>query len=273
MNIIRTCFISFLVAGSSLVTVCEVIAADSMLSADEWKFSAEIYGFLPDVEATSPSGDTIEIDIDDLLSNLDFTLQGIVGARKGKFLFMADLFYYKGSGGADVTTTKPLGITGQEKLTEELDIDMKNYFMTFSGGYNLLHTDKSSMDVLLGARYFKLDQEVELDLTYAVTLPISNRTFLIQASENLTVKDHVWDAVIGVRGDVALNNDWYLTYHADYGGGDSDHTWQAYGAIARKFYWGDVTVGYRHLEYEFDDTDFIAEMEYDGPMIGARLYF
>ena len=78
MNIIRTCFVPLLISGSSLVPIGEVIAADSMSSADEWKFSAELYGFLPDVEATTPSGDTIEIDIDDLLSNLDFTLQGML---------------------------------------------------------------------------------------------------------------------------------------------------------------------------------------------------
>jgi len=273
MNIIRTFFISLLVAASSQMIVGQAIAEDAMSSADEWKFSAAIYGFLVDVETTSPSGDTIAIDFDTFLDNLDLYFSGALDARKGKLLLMADFFYYKGSGDADLTTTKPSGITGQKKLTEETDIDMKNYFITFAGGYNLLKTDKASMDILLGARYLNLDMDVELDVSVETNLPISDRDIIKQAAGNLSVDGDVWDAIVGVRGEVTLNKDWYLAYLADYGGGDSERTWQVYGAVSRKFGWGDVMLGYRHLEYEFDDAEFIKELEYDGPVVGAKFYF
>lgn len=56
------------------------MAADAA-SSDEWQFSAEIYGFLPDVEATSTSGDSMEIKIDDLLSGLDAYFSGALSLR------------------------------------------------------------------------------------------------------------------------------------------------------------------------------------------------
>ena len=140
MNFIRTLLISLLMAASSQMIAGQAIAADSMSSADEWEFSAAIYGFLVDVETTSPSGDTIEIDFDTFLDNMDLYFSTALEARKGKFLLMADFFYYKGSGDADLTTTKPVGIKGQEKLSLETDIDMKNYFC-------LLYTSDAADDL------------------------------------------------------------------------------------------------------------------------------
>lgn len=51
--------------------------------------------------------------------------------------------------------------------------------------------------------------------------------------------------------------------------GDSDLTWQALGGIAYHFSWGDVTLIYRYLDYQFQSGVEIRDLSFSGPAIGV----
>jgi hypothetical protein len=83
----------------------------------------------------------------------------------------------------------------------------------------------------------------------------------------------VWDAVIGVRGYLNLDDKWYLPYHLDIGTGQSDLTWQASAGLAYRFDWGDVSLQYRHIDWQFDSSSRLDNMNFSGPLLAAKFQF
>lgn len=94
------------------------------------------------------------------------------------------------------------------------------------------------MDIIAGARYFYLRENLGLKINIA-SLNVFDRS--------VTVSDHVWDAIVGVKGHVNLDAKWYLPYNVDIGAGDSDLTLQAMAGVGYRFDWGDVLLTYRYL--------------------------
>lgn len=117
--------------------------------------------------------------------------------------------------------------------------------------------------MLGGVRYFVLD----LDMTLKLGVLNTSRTARISES------DSVWDDVVGIRGEVELQDRWYLPYHLDIGTGDSDSTWQAIVGVGYQFGWGDLMFAYRHLDYDFKSGFPLSDTSIGGPGLGARIYF
>ncbi len=84
---------------------------------------------------------------------------------------------------------------------------------------------------------------------------------------------HVWDGIVGVRGQVNLSDKWYLPYHMDMGTGDTDFTWQVLGGIGYRFRKVDAQVGYRYLDWDFDDNDVFNDINMKGLYGGVRFRF
>ena len=85
--------------------------------------------------------------------------------------------------------------------------------------------------------------------------------------------DEQLDGIVGLRGKIQLNENWYLPYHADIGTGDSDLTLQLFAGIGYRFGWGDIKLGYRYLKYELDDDALLEELEVYGPLLGVGFRF
>ena len=83
----------------------------------------------------------------------------------------------------------------------------------------------------------------------------------------------VWDGVIGVRGSVDLNENWFLPYHADVGAGQSDLTWQAMGGVGYRFGWGELILAYRYLEWDLMSDRRLDTISFSGPGLAAKFYF
>lgn len=71
-----------------------------------------------------------------------------------------------------------------------------------------------------------------------------------QSDRKLSETVDLWDGILGVKGRLALNDRWFLPFYADVGTGDTDLTWQAFGSVGYEFDWGEVSLTYRHLEYD-----------------------
>ena len=102
---------------------------------------------------------------------------------------------------------------------------LTGWILTPSVGYNLLQTERIQLDVLAGARYLYLKADAKID--FSAPLP--------SIKKRDTVSGSGWDGIIGVKGYVNLNKNWYLPYYADIGTGSSNMTWQLFGGVGYRF--------------------------------------
>ena len=62
---------------------------------------------------------------------------------------------------------------------------------------------------------------------------------------------------------------WYATFHGDVGTRDSDATWQVLGAVVYRFDHLDAVLGYRYLDWEFDDEP-VEDLNLSGIFAGVK---
>jgi len=55
----------------------------------------------------------------------------------------------------------------------------------------------------------------------------------------------------------------------DVGTGESDLTRQGVGGLGYSFHWGDVLATWRYLDYKFKSGKKVADLSFNGPMIGV----
>jgi hypothetical protein len=94
------------------------------------------------------------------------------------------------------------------------------------------------------------------------------------ASGNISQRADLWDAIVGVRGQVRSDGGhWTIPYYLDAGTGSSRITWQALVGVAYAFGWGDVVLAYRTLSYDQSDDKLLQNFRFSGPAIGATFRF
>ena len=227
-----------------------------------WQYKAMIYLWLPTINAETPTGDSLEIDLETLLKNLDGAAMLAFEGSKGRWTAHADLLYFGISDDDTNDITIPLGPINIEK-TIDVDVEMSSWVVNLTGRYELLETDSSHVALLAGARYFYLDLSLGID--------VANPTVAeLLVGQTLSGSDDVWDAVVGITGEHQLKDKWKMNYKFDVGGGGSDLTWEAVAAVSSDYNWGELHMGYRYLHYDFDSSfDLLSELDVDGPYIGA----
>jgi hypothetical protein len=244
-----------------LVTVMPArAAAEETAQKDGWQFGANLYMWMPTFGGKSASGDTIKIDFGDLLKDLEFTYMGGVEARNGRWHITTDVIYMKLKQDNDGKVTLPLGID----LKADATVKLQAWVVTPAVGYTLLDTEKVRMEALAGARYLWLKPELDLH----VTGPLQSRQKKISDSGD------VWDGIVGVRGNVNLDKNWYLPYYVDLGTGDSNITWQwmaGFGCKVSKVV--DVVATWRYLYWKFDDNKVLSHLYINGPLVGVKVRF
>lgn len=232
-------------------------------SSDDWRFGFALYGYLAAIGGELENGKDFDVGFDDILDNLDFALMGMGAAFKGKWSFMADVIYMDVQ--ADKAATLSLPLTSRITVNQNVkaDMEMQSWIVTPTVGYELLDRDKFQLSVTGGLRYMWIKTKLEVKR--------SNR---FRYRENkVSDSQSNWDGVVGVRGQILLNDKWYLPYYADVGTGDSDLTWQVFGGLGYRFKHFDLVGGYRHMQWDFDNDYIIDNMYVSGPMIGAVFMF
>ncbi len=230
-----------IVALILVVFAAQSAAEENTIKTNEWKFGAEIYLWGASIGGKSASGGDIDIGFDDLIDDLKLGFMGAAQVRKDKWSFTADAIYLDVEG-------------NQGGLIRE--VDLYGWVVTPSVGYNVIETEKGSLDLLAGARYLWLKSELD----FVEDLKVSE-------------SDGVWDGIVGLRGRVNLAKNWYLPLYLDIGTGETDLTWQAFGGIAYKFSKLDVVVAYRYLSWDFDDSKVFDDLNFHGPFAGVKFEF
>jgi len=260
--------ISLRLFATLLLVIPLSVAAQS--DDGDWTWQASIYGWLPGIEGktrfpTGGSGPTIEIDPDQLLSNLDFTFMAAIDVSNGQWGVFTDVIYL--DEGATRTRFRDFTVGGrplEAGVTADFDFDLKSWIWTAAGTYRLADSNQHVADFLVGARLFDMSQTLVWEINGETNL-LPGRSG--RSSASLTQ----WDLVAGVKGRLQLGETgrWVMPYYLDIGAGDSDFTFQTVGGLGYKFNWGTVTLMYRYLDYEMGSGRSITDFTFNGPMLGA----
>jgi len=237
------------------ITAVEPIVEVPVAVENSWQHSISIYGWLPSLDGTLkytiPDDGEDESAESDILDKIDMVFMASYEARKDKWSFLADMIYLKMSDGQDIYLPR---------LDETIssDQELNGWLVSLYGGYNIYNTDKASLDVIAGMRYFSLD--FDASLTYNTQ------------SINISPSVEFYDAVLGFRGAYNIDENWFIPYAFDIGGGDSDLTWQALTSLGYRFDWGDVLLTYRYIHYDKSDG-LVEDFDLYGPKLGVVFHF
>jgi len=241
----------------------QTVQAEEQKSVD-WEYSGNFYMWAPAIKGETNQGGDIDISFNDIIDNLDLTFMAGLAARKDKFSLLVDVIYLDLEDSSNYTLVRgPLGFSSLSVT----NLDITAWVVTPAAAYNVFDNDRIEINVLAGARYLYLKTDVDL---VRQVLSETNR-FSPSGS------GHVWDGIVGARGNVMLNEHWHLPFHFDVGTGDTDMSWQAFGGIEYSLNQLNLVAGYRHLEWDFDDDDtggkLFNDLYISGPVIGLKYFF
>jgi hypothetical protein len=251
-------------------------AALAQVDANAWKWRGTIYLWGAGIDGTADlpaSGATANasVSFDDILKSLDFAFMGLLEARKGRWGGFADVIYMDLSNSK--SGARSFGLTGPGgRITIPVDANLKaklgveSTVWTLAGTYTAVEKPNYELLLVGGARYLDLSADLSWQATGNVG-PLPPVARLGKASG----KVRNWDGIIGVRGRAGLeaSGKWYVPYYFDIGTGDSDRTWQALAGVGYRFGWGEVTLVYRYLDYDFESGARLRDLNISGPAIGA----
>lgn len=225
-----------------------------------WKFDAQIYLWGAGMKVKTITDTEVDVSFGDLLDNLDMAFMGTFGAQKGKWSALGDVIYLDLEKKENGVTPGP----GQQPVDAKLGL--KGWIISLYGGYALVQSERNALNLAVGARYLDLDTKLKVNQS-------DNGTSLVDES----IPDSGWDGVIGLQGQAGFAQNWYFNYLLDVGTGNSDFTWQALAGLGYAWNTVDVKFGYRHLAWEFDDSDafseVITDLEVSGPYAGVKFKF
>jgi len=268
-----TCRSFFPAALALALSLLATPASAQDLTAGNWQFRAQIYGWFPTVsgETTFPAstgGATATVDADDYLDNLRFAFMGSFEARKGKLGVLTDYIYLdfdaEKGGSRNLRLSGPLGqISIPAGASADVNLRLRGWAWSLVGTYTAIEKPQYEMQLVGGVRYLKIDTTIDWQLRGNIgALP----QFAVSGAS--TVKPDVWDAVIGARGRMNLGDgNWFVPYYVDVGTGQSDLTWQAMIGFGYAFAWGEILGAYRHLDYDFSSGNALKDLTFSGPAL------
>ena len=248
--------LAMFITGISILALVSALPAraDTGSDPDGWKLGGSIYLWAAGVKGTSAAGDEIDVSFSDILEDLDVAFMGGIAARKGKWTLLADVNYL--SIHQETSTTANL-IGSPQKV--DTDVKLTGFITTFGAAYRVIQDDMTSLDLLAGARYFKLDSDFDADIG-------GSKVKYSDSGDAL-------DGIVGAQMVIGLSERWYLSMYADVGAGDSKLTWQTWPGVGYRLDNFDAVAGYRTLKWETDDGDTFDNLSFSGPMFGLKFRF
>jgi opacity protein-like surface antigen len=229
-------------------------AAPSDISEDAWTFEFTPYiwgaGLEGDVKLGRLPSAGVEASFSDILNVLDLGLMGAFEGRKGRWGVLFDGIYVSLSD--SVPTPNSLYGNAQINLTEQI--------YSLAGTYRVSE-GQVPVDLVGGLRYVNLDIKGEL-------------TSGIATGRIRSGSESWWDVFIGARVLYPFAEHWALVGYADVGGGGSDLSWQALAGVNYQF--SKVIsgkIGYRYLSLDYENADFLYDMNMAGFYAGVGFRF
>jgi hypothetical protein len=255
-------FAGAMVVAISVFSAANASGADMAPAAEApqpaevgWTFTAAPYVWAAGIEGTVGQFGLPPVEVDasfiDVMKNFDMGFMGAVEGHYDRLGVAMDLQYIKVSTSADT----PNGVAA-----DRIDLTSKTLSVFGAGMYRVVDTQEASLDLMLGARTWWVDSELD---------PVGGLAGPTDFSDSAA-----WiDPMIGAKGKVKLSQQVYLTGWGLIGGFGvgSELSWDVMGAVGYE-----VTdrvsmiAGYRALGVDYRDGDFIFQ---SGPIIGAAIKF
>lgn len=256
---------------SLFLALCASLPAVAL--ADDWQYSLTPYAWFPNINGTMKfqafpgAGGWLESEVtpSSYLSALDFGFMLSGEARKGKWGVLADFITLDLS--SEKSSVKSIGSNLQIPVDVGTTTGFSGTIWHVGGFYNLTNTPATSIDLLAGMRYFKVDSQLD----WRLAGPLGQ----FPQSGSLNQKENLLDGIVGIRGKTSLGSGgkWSIPFLVDVGAGDSSLTWQAVAGLAYALDWGDVQLSYRHLEYDQGNDGMLHNLHFSGPALSATFHF
>jgi opacity protein-like surface antigen len=274
-----------LAAASMLVVATSLIpaeAADLAPAPDtsEWRFTLAPYvwgvGLSGDVGVFGKGPVDVDIPFSDILENLDFAAMGVAEAHNGTWGVFVDLNYTSLS--ADKSRSRALERDIFEQFSVEAQVsasaDITEFIGTFMGQWRAVDSDQMTLDLMAGARYWNIDNDIEARASLTGQGPQNELTFsrAVSGSDGAS-----WvDPMVGVKSRIDTDTAFYLTGWGMIGGFGigSDFNWDVMGGVG--YEWTDhfsTVLGYRALGVDYEDDGFVYDVIQQGVAVGAVINF
>ncbi|MEY3895281.1 MAG: hypothetical protein RLZZ214_800 [Verrucomicrobiota bacterium] len=222
-----------------------------------WSFRVAPYAWLTAIDGDigiGPLTAPVDISFADTLDKLDMAAMFLVEAGYDRWTLTADFVY------GDFSNE----ITGGGKPFGSFRYEYTQWVLTPTVGYRVIEVDGYTMDVFAGARTTSFD--TSLTGRFASGGQIQRGA------------DDIWtDPIIGIRGQSALSERFFLRYNADIGGFgvSSDLVWQAFLGLGYNITENaSLAVGYRGLGVDYTSSAYnTLDVINHGPVIGLEFRF
>ena len=175
-------------------------------------------------------------------------------ARKGRYGVIIDVAYTDIE--AEESTPGPFFSTIKSRT--------KSWIISAAGLYRLVERERAFLDVVGGIRYWSVDSELSLNAGLIGSREMSNK------------EDWV-DPLIGLKGLIPIGESKFFVSGAFVLGGfgvGSDFMWDA--NINLGYQWTKsfaTTLGYRYLDVDYEEDDFLYDVAQEGLVFGLSWRF
>lgn len=240
-----------------------LLASTGATASDQWQFGGTLYLWAAGIEGETGRGVDFDVDFGTVLDNLNMGFMGTLEAHRGPWSLVADAVYLNVGASDGASVDVPAAPDAQVTVDVDGALKVRGLALNLLGAYTVWTNEQASLDALAGVRYLELKAEVDLQLGALGR----------QVARSRSVLGTAWDGVVGVKGQVKLDDRWYLPYYADVGAGDSNLTWQVFAGVGYAFDWGEVSLVYRHMEWDFDADAKLEHVRFSGPAAAVTWRF
>jgi hypothetical protein len=255
--------------------------------ADRWNFAVQPYLWLPNLNGSlnysvpAGGGGSVNVDVSNntILENLNLAMMLTAEARKGRWALVTDFIYLDiggqdsqvisvNFGGPGGRVTVPVSVSGSASVT------LKGVEWGLAGACTVAGNEHTSLEVLLGFRYFGLEATMDWNLSVAVSPPPPLTGTSFAAAGSVKESDDLWDGIVGIRGRIGLGSGkWGIPYYLDVGTGSSTITWQGMAGIQYRWSRIDLNLVYRYLYYDIENGKLLQNVAIAGPALGVNFRF
>lgn len=272
-NLALTCT---LLLASASVTPAAAAGLAPLPDSSEWHFTLAPYAW-----GVALNGDVglfgrepVEIDVpfSDILDKLDFAAMAVAEAHNGTWGVFVDLNYTSLSAGTSRSREieRPLiGFVGEVSASA----DITEFFGTFMGQWRAVDSDQMSLDLMAGARYWHIDNDITARARATGTGDLS-----LEVSKEFSGSDGAsWiDPMVGAKARIDTSTPVYFTGWGMIGGFGvgSDINWDVMGGVG--YQWTEkfsTVLGYRALGVDYEDDGFVYDVIQQGVALGGVISF
>ena len=226
---------------------------------DGWHFAITPYIWFAGVHGTAGAlGHDVSVhaDFSDIFNYLNIGAMGVFETRYKRVLMPVDFMWMK------LSDEKGLPITDD---VVSVKATMREIMLTPKIGYRIADGKKVKVDMLIGARYWHLNNEL---MAFAGGS---------QVGKSVSQSGNWADAVAGGRIILALSPKAFIVFGGDAGGGSARSDYQVAGILGYKISrrW-DLLAGYRYLSVDYrpnGKAQFIYDVDMPGMVLGVTYKF